>query len=511
MAILEELAGHDATALADLVRRKEVTAGELLEGAIERIERLNPQINAVITPMYDEANAAIEAGLPDGPFTGVPFALKDLVASYAGVRTVFGSNLVENFISPHDSELVARYKRAGLVILAKTSTPEFGILPTTEPQRFGPTRNPWDVTRTTGGSSGGSAAAVASGMVPAAHGNDGGGSIRIPASCCGLFGLKPTRARTPLGPDLGDMQNGLVCEHALTRSVRDSAALLDAVAGPDIGDPYWAPPQARPYIEEVCADPGRLRIAFSTKAATGVPVHADCVAAVHDAARLCESLGHELIEDAPDLDGEDLTQPFIAVFGAGPAFIMGALERLYRIEPSPEKVEPLSWAMYEMAKQTDSGTYLLSVAFLQQAARTIARFMERYDLMLTPTLAEPPIPLGSFDSTPDNPLAGLYRAAQFAPFTPVCNFTGQPAMSVPLYWDGDGLPIGAHFIGRFGDEATLFRLAGQLEKARPWAKRRPSVAASYDRSIGRNRVFRQDKRDLPDGDAKGREIRVCAL
>jgi amidase len=406
----------------------------------------------------------------------VPFLLKDLVASYAGVRMTSGATFLRDFVPDHDSELVARLKRAGLIILGKTNTPEFGILPTTEPRLFGPSRNPWNTGRTTGGSSGGSAAAVAAGLVPIAHGNDGGGSIRIPASCCGLFGLKPTRARNPLGPDYGDIFGGLVIDHALTRSVRDSAALLDATSGPDVGDPYWAPPPVRPFLHEVGADPGRLRIAYTTEAATGVPVHADCVSAVREAAALCADLGHEVVEAAPAVSGELVTQAFITVWAAGCAWTIDGLTLVTGQTPTPDQFEPLTWALYEMGRQQSASAYLLAVTALQRVARDIARFFANYDLLLTPTLAEPPVPLGTFDSPPENPLQGLLRAAEFIPFNPVCNFTGQPAMSVPLFWNADSLPVGTHFIGRFGDEATLFRLAAQLEAARPWAIRRPPVS-----------------------------------
>jgi len=317
VSLADQTAWMDATAQAELVRNKEVNPIELVEAAIERIERVNPQINAVITPMFDEARATAHSPIPDGPFTGVPFLLKDLLASYAEVRMASGSAFLADFIAPHDSELVSRYKRAGLIVLGKTNTPEYGILPTTEPKLFGPSRNPWDTTRATGGSSGGSAAAVASGMVPFAHGNDGGGSIRIPASCCGLFGLKPTRARNPLGPDFGDMFSGLVAEHALTRSVRDSAALLDATSGPDVGDPYWAPPPARPFIKEVGADPGKLRIAFATSAAQGTTIHPDCVRAVNDAVSLLSDLGHEVVEASPSINGDTLVPMFMALWAAG--------------------------------------------------------------------------------------------------------------------------------------------------------------------------------------------------
>ena len=477
MAKLEEFSALDATALAELVRRKQVKPIDLVEAAMERIERLNPTLNAVVTPMYEQGRTLANRQLPDGPFTGVPFLLKDLGATYGGVRMTMGSTFLSNFVPDHDSELVARLKRAGLIIIGKTNTPELGILPTTEPRLFGPSRNPWHIGQTTGGSSGGSAAAVAAGMVPMAHANDGGGSIRIPASCCGLFGLKPTRARNPYGPDLGDVFSGLVIEHAVTRSVRDSAALLDATSGPDVGDPYWAPPPARPFLKEVGADPGKLRIAFTTTAATGVKVHADCVKAVHDAAKLCASLGHEVEEAAPVVPGELLTQNFMVLWSGGCAWMIDGLGLATGRKPVPDQFELLTWALYEMGQRQSASTYLLSLTLLQRVARDIARFFLKYDVWLTPTLTEPPVPLGTFDSPPENPLQGITRAIDFAPFTPICNITGQPAMSMPLYWNSGGLPVGTHFIGRFGDEATLFRLAAQLESARPWAGRRPPVPA----------------------------------
>jgi amidase len=478
MSLSSELASRDATAQAELVRKKEVKPIELIDAAIDRIERINPQINAVVTPMYDQARAAASNPLPEGPFTGVPFLLKDLLAAYAGVPMTSGSAFLRDFVPPHDSELVARYKRAGLIVVGKTNTPEYGILPTTEPALFGRTRNPWDPTRATGGSSGGSAAAVAAGLVPFAHANDGGGSIRIPASCCGVFGLKPTRARNPLGPDFGDMFSGLVAEHAVTRSVRDSAALLDATSGPDVGDPYWAPPPVRPFIEEVGFDPGKLRIAFTTTAPSGVKIHPDCVKAVDDAVRLCSSLGHEVVEAYPKLNGEQMAPMFMTIWSAGCAWTIDVGARELGREPSPDQFEPGTWALYQMGlKQTGAG-YMTALTWIQGASREVARFMLDYDVWLTPTLGEPPLPLGSFDSPAEHPMAGMARAVQFVPFTPLCNMTGQPAMSVPLYWNDEGLPIGTHFVGRFGDEATLFRLAAQLEAARPWAERRPPVSAS---------------------------------
>ncbi|MFN0087987.1 MAG: amidase [Blastocatellia bacterium] len=474
---MKEIAWLDGTAQAELLRNREVSAVELVDAAIERIERLNPRLNAVVTPMYEEAREAARGEVSEGPFSGVPFLLKDLQAACNGVRMTSGSKYLSEFKPDHDNTLVGRLKRAGLLIVGKTNTPEFGILPTTEPRLFGATRNPWDVTRSTGGSSGGSAAAVAAGMVPFAHANDGGGSIRIPASCCGVFGLKPTRARNPLGPHFGDLLSGLIAEHAVTRSVRDSAALLDATAGPDVGDPYWAPPPARPFLQEVGADPGRLRIAFTTKAATGVPVHADCAAAVEDAARLLTELGHEVNEAAPQLNGEMLTQAFMTIWSAGNAWLAESLSFAIGRKGTRDDFEPGTWALMEMGRGVTAPNYLLSVQMLQVFSRRVAQFMEQYDVLLTPTLAEPPPPLGSFDSPPEDPMAGMRRARSFVPFTPICNATGQPAMSVPLYWNAEGLPIGTHFIGRFGDEATLFRLASQLEQARPWAARRPPVSA----------------------------------
>ena len=475
MAKFQEFAFMDATRQAELVRRKEVTPVELVDAAIERIERLNPELNAVVTPMYDQAREAAQGVLPEGRFHGVPFLLKDLVASYAGVPMTCGSAFLRDYVPDHYSELVLRLKRTGLVIVGKTNTPELGIVPTTEPVLFGPTRNPWDLRRSTGGSSGGSAAAVAAGIVPMAHANDGGGSIRIPASCCGVFGLKPTRARNPLGPDLGDMMGGLVAEHIVSRTVRDSAALLDATAGPEVGDPYWAPPPARPFNEEVGIDPGRLCIAFSTKAPTGAKVHPDCVEAVRDVAALCADLGHDLSEGAPEINGPLLVQAFTSVWAAGCAAAIDGFAFLNGKKPNADSFEPLTWALYEMGHRTTGSTYLMSQAILQQISRQISQFMERYDIWLTPTLAEPPLPLGSFDATPDNPMRGFYRAVDYVPFTPIANATGQPAMSVPLFWNKEGLPVGTHFFGRFGDEATLFRLAAQLEAARPWADRRPPV------------------------------------
>ncbi len=476
MARTEAFASLDATEQAEMVRKRKVKPIELVDAAIERIERLNPSINAVVTPMFEQARAAAKK-VSKAPFAGVPFLLKDIGASYAGVRMTNGSAFLRNYVPDHDSELVTRLKRSGLIILGKTSASEFGIMITTEPRLFGACRNPWNTQRSTGGSSGGSAAAVAAGLVPMAHASDGGGSIRIPASCCGVFGLKPTRARNPSGPDQAERWGGLGVEHAVTRSVRDSAALLDATAGPDIGDPYWAPPPARPFIKEVGADPGRLRIAFTTVAPTGVPVHADCVAAVREAASLCADLGHEVTEASLAVDAERITQAFVTAVSSNVASGVDGYAQLTGQKPAQEYFEPVTWAMYEMGRQHNAPAYLQAVENLRRIARDVARFFLKYDIWLTPTITEPPVPLGSFDPTPESPLRGLLRTSSLMPFTPVCNFTGQPGMSVPLFWNTDGLPIGTQFVARFGDEATLFRLAAQLEAARPWANRKPPLSA----------------------------------
>ena len=475
MATVDDVAILDSTGQAELVRKSEVKPIELVDAAIERIERLNPPLNAVITRMYEHAREVASGPLPDGPFTGAPFLLKDFLAEYAGFRFTEGSAFLQDFVPDQDSELVKRYKRAGLIVVGKTNAPELAIGATTEPRLFGPTHNPWDTTRTPGGSSGGAAAAVASGMVPMAHGNDAGGSIRIPASCCGVFGLKPSRARNPLGPHYGDIFGGLVSEHALTRTVRDSAALLDATSGPDAGDPYWAPPPRRPFAREAEEKPGRLRIAFSKETPLGTKMHPDCIDAVREAAELCEELGHELVEASPSFDAELLWQSFTAVLSAGVAWGIDDWGRRTGRTPSAESFEPFVWAFAERGRQLAAKDYILALQDLQRISRDIARFFVDHDVWLTPTLGQPPVPLGHFSYPGGDPFELRRKIATFSPFTYISNVTGQPAMSVPLYWNDEGLPIGSHFVGRFGDEATLFRLAAQLETARPWARRIPEV------------------------------------
>ena len=468
---------YDGLGLAGLVRGGEVKAEEMLEAAIERVEALNPALNAVVTRLYDQARAALAAGLPAGPFTGVPYALKDLGALYTGAVTSYGSRLFAGAVADHDSEYTVRLKRAGLVILAKTNTPEMGLAPSTEPRLFGTTRNPWNRAHSAGGSSGGAAAAVAGGMLPMAHATDGGGSIRIPASCCGLFGLKPTRARNPMGPDAGEGWGGASVGHAVTRSVRDSATLLDVTAGPDVGDPYWAPPPAGPFLDEVGRPPGRLRIALATASWNGAPVDPECAAAATDAARLCESLGHHVEEARPDHNHEALAQATRIIIGANvrAALDAGAKARGRAVEAGD--VERVTWEFAALGVSHTAADYARSIGVVHRTGRAVARFFTRHDIILSPTMCRPPFPLGVLDMSSAD--ADAYLAAVLASigFTSLFNSSGNPAMSVPLAWSRSGLPIGIQFAAPFGGEALLFRLAGQLEAARPWAARRPTNLA----------------------------------
>lgn len=465
----------DGLELAEQVRSGEIEAIDLVERTIDRIESVNSELNAVVTELFDHARAKASEPIPEGPFTGVPFLLKDLLAAYEGAPLTMGSRLMEDYVPDHDNYLVERYKESGLLILGKTNTPEFGITPTTEPELFGPARNPWDPTRTTGGSSGGSAAAVASGILPLAHGNDGGGSLRIPAACCGVFGMKPTRARISLGPDFGDLMNGLVIEHAITRTVRDSAALLDATRGTAVGDPYRAPAVDRPYGEVIQEDPGELKIGLLLESPTGEDVHSDCRVAAEQTATLCEDLGHTVEEFSPDFDANLMQEAFLTVWAAGTAASVEAAALESGHDPRPEVVEPLTWTLYEMGQDYSSVDYLTSVTLLQRISREVQQnYFDDYDVWLTPTLAEPPLEIGEL-KTPEDPILGFERAGEFVPFTPIFNITGQPAMSVPVHWNDDNLPIGTQFAAEFGRDDLLFQLASQLEEAKPWKNRLPPI------------------------------------
>lgn len=485
---------YDGLGLAELVRQKKITPGELVEAAINRIEQHNSRLNAVIHPMYDAARQIANSPLPDGPFRGVPFLLKDLVVTYAGVPLRSGSRFHRDYVPDHDCELVRRYKAAGLIVVGKTNVPEYGLEPVTEPALFGPANNPWDVTRTTGGSSGGSAAAVAARLVPVAHGNDGGGSIRMPASCCGVFGLKPTRGRTPFGPTLGEVFQGLSCDHVLTRSVRDSAAMLDATSGPDVGPPYVAPPPVRPFLAEVGADPGQLRIAFTSEPFLGDVVHDDCLKGLSVTVDLCRALGHELVEAAPEINGMAFVRAYLTLVCAETRANIEAAQTYLGRKATAREFEPATWILGLLGRKISAAELIQSLNLLRATGRQLGQFMERYDLLLTPTLARPPVVTGSLKPAPAMQFAmklvaslnagGLVKTLRrleetaqetfrFMPYTPLANASGQPAMSVPLGWNESELPIGMHFMARYGDEASLFRLAGQLEQAQPWRGRMP--------------------------------------
>ena len=468
---------YDGLGLAELVRRKEASAREVLEAAIARAEAVNPRINAIVTALYDQARAAVGAGLPSGPFTGVPYLLKDLGALYTGAPTSFGSALFDGYVADHDSEITARYKRAGLVIFGKTNTPEMGLCPSTEPRRFGATKNPWNLAHTAGGSSGGSAAAVAAGIVPMAHATDGGGSIRIPASCCGLFGLKPTRARNPLGPDAGEGWGGASVGHAVTWSVRDSAALLDATSGPDVGDPYWAPPPAGPFLAEVGRDPGALRIALTTTAFNGHAVDPQCADAARAAAKLCESLGHKVEDAHPELDAEALGQAVRIVIAANVRAALETRATAVGRTLAATDVERVTWGRVVDAAKFTAADYARSIGVIHRTGRAVARFFSTYDILLSPTMCAPPARLGVMNMSSTDDAGYLDAVLGCIGFTSLFNSAGNPAMSVPLATSRDGLPIGIQFAGRFGDEATLLRLAAQLESAQPWAGRRPIQGA----------------------------------
>ena len=470
------LATFDALAQADLVHRGEVSPVELVEAAIERIEALNPRLNAVITMAFGQALEAARKVDRSLPFAGVPLLVKDLCAEVDGMPMGEGSAYLDGYVSRGDQEYVARLRRAGFAILGKTNTPEFGMAPTAEPRTFGATRNPWDPSRIAGGSSGGSAAAVASGMVPVAHGNDAGGSIRIPASVCGLFGLKPTRARNPLGPRYGDAFCGMVTEHVLSRTVRDSAALLDVTSGPAPGDPYWAPPHEGSFVDEVGRDPGRLRVAVTRRTADGDLPDADCLTALDDAIELLAGLGHDVVE-------RDLTELTPAVgsaigrmYGAAVDWAIRYWTRDLGREPGPEDLEPLTRLYWERGQRVTGGELLMALTTIQSFSRDIAQAMTSFDLWLSPTLATVPPPIGHL--TDEDPRTAERRSARFVAFPlVVANLTGHPAMNLPLWWNNDGLPVGVHLMGRFGDEATLLRLAGQVERVRPWTTRWPTVSA----------------------------------
>lgn len=494
----EEYVRHDATALARLVRTGDITPLELIEVAVVRLEQVNPAINAVVYRMDTEArqNAGdIDRG---AVFAGVPFLAKDLQSDYAGHPTSGGSRVARELVVERDTELVRRVRATGVSILGKTNTPEFGLLPYTEPELWGPCRNPWARDRTPGGSSGGSAAAVATGIVPMAGGGDGAGSIRMPASCCGLFGLKPTRGRIPAGPRNAESWRGSVTEHVLTRSVRDSAAMLDATHGPEPGAPYRIESPGGAFVEEVATDPDPLRVAWTTEPLVGSTTpDPDCAQAVAEAAGLLDELGHHLTEATPRIDGKSFARAFMTMVASEVGAEFEDLARLLGRQPRRTELEPLTWALGLVSTAVSARKLADSLRLLERCGKAVGRFFADYDVLLTPTVATPPPKIGALPPSRTEHLqlrlAGtlgsgrLIRAGrlleriadsafEYTPWTPVFNISGQPAMSVPLHWNAAGLPVGVHFVARTGDEATLLRLAGQLERARPWFDRTPQLA-----------------------------------
>jgi Asp-tRNA(Asn)/Glu-tRNA(Gln) amidotransferase A subunit family amidase len=464
----------DAVGLAELVRRRKVSAEELLEAAIERVEARNPRVNAVVARLYDHGRQAIRDGLPDGPLRGVPFLLKDLTASLAGAVTTRGSRFfADTPPAAADSEHVRRLKQAGLVIFGRTSTCELGLSLTCEPQLYGPTRNPWDPARISGGSSGGSAAAVGARMVPAAHASDGFGSIRAPAACCGVVGLKPTRGRNTFAPYTGEGLGGCSTEHAVTLTVRDSAALLDATAGPGAGDPHVAPPPARPFAEAVAAAGPPLRIAWTALAPNGAPVDADHLRVLRETAALCRDLGHRVEEADPEIDRVAVVPAFLTIAAANTAVNLGGHPS--GRAPREDQVERVTWGTARRGETITGPEYVRAIHTAHRLGRQMAAFHARHDVLLTPALGMLPPPLGWIDMMLEDVDEYWRRVFAFSPFTVWFNLTGQPAIVLPLGHAGT-LPVSVQLAARFGDEATLLRLAGQLEAARPWFDRRPASA-----------------------------------
>lgn len=469
-----EYGNYDGLGLADLIAKKEITPLELLRAVRQRVDAVNPKLNALCHLFFDKAEAQISQGLGTGPFRGVPFALKDVGQYLAGTITSAGSRIWKDNVADFDSTLVERYKQAGLVIFGKTNSPELGLTTTTESVLFGQTHNPWNLERTSGGSSGGAAVVVASRIVPLAHGSDGGGSIRIPASCCGVFGFKPTRGRVPLGPTQLESWNGCTQHHALTISVRDSAALLDASVGAELGSPYFSPLPERPFLKEIGTEPGKLRVALVTATPGGTLLDPECKKAALEAAKLCENLGHSIEETALPIDFALARGAFFAILQVSLARVLDDAATTLGRPVCEQDVEPVTWATMQAGTKVTGVTYSRAIATLHQIGLAMAKFQRGYDIILSPTLAKPPVALGLMSLSQDVPTWSK-EVMEFSPYTALYNVTGQPSMSVPLHWTPDGLPVGVMFSARFGEDATLFRLAAQLERAQPWDKRRPRL------------------------------------
>ena len=476
---LEEYASYDASGLADLVRRRQVSAAELRDLGMRAIELLNPTLNAVVATMPEEAEAALVRMTAGAPFAGVPFLIKDIGAAYRGVPSEAGCRLMKGHTPSHDSELAKRYKRAGLIAIGRTTTPEIGNNVSTESLATGPTKNPWNIGLSAGGSSGGSAAAVAAGIAPMGHAADGAGSIRVPAANCGLFGLKPSRGRNPTGPDLHEILFGLVNDHVVTRSVRDSAALLDATAGSEIGGRLLLPAPSGSFLAAAQRDPKRLRIAFSAEppGRGGGRAHADCVAMTHDVAGLCESLGHEVREAAPEVDIAEVTQVFLEFAAAAVRQMVAAAREETGRPANHDTLEATTLRILEYAESRSAAQFVETFDLMHRTSRILGEFFTTCDVWLSPIMAFPPPVLGLLNADDPNLSAfeWMLKVVMACPYVAMFNQSGQPALSIPLYWNAEGLPIGTQLAGRLGDEETLFSLSGQLEQARPWAHRRPGV------------------------------------
>jgi amidase len=471
----KEYASYDALGLAALVAGKKVKASELMDEAIARAETANPKLNAIVFKDYDRARKIAASKLSKGVFAGVPFLLKDIAGAAEGMPTRQASKFMSPAPAPHDNYLVQKFKSAGLIPFAKTNVPEFGLVASTESKLYGPAHNPWNLAHSTGGSSGGSGAAVAAGIVPMAHANDGGGSIRIPASANGLIGLKPTRGRLSHGPDFADSLDGIANDLVVSRTVRDTAAALDAVRGYMPGDPYAEPPGPDSYLEAIKRKPKQLRIAVTLKKLDGNPLHPDCVAAARRAAKLCEGLGHIVEEDTPVLDQPTLMTAFQAFWSGGLAAGIDMIAQLSGQKAAREHFEGLTWSMYLAGKQITASDYLNAKHAINAAAREMARFHGKHDVWIMPTLGRPPEKNGVFDFDNEDMMVSFAPQIDYVPFTAMQNVTGQPAMNIPLHWNKDNLPVGTQFVAAFGDEATLLKLAAQLEKAQPWFQRYATI------------------------------------
>ncbi|HEY7978486.1 MAG TPA: amidase [Rhizomicrobium sp.] len=466
---------HDAMGLGALVRQKKVSASELVDEAIARAERINPKINAIVFKAFDAAREAAKNNTSDRPFSGVPMLLKDMRAGAVGMPTRNGSRMMPPIPADHDATLVTRYRAAGLIPLGKTNVPEFGILPVSESKLYGPARNPWNLDHTPGGSSGGSAAAVAAGIVPLAHATDGGGSIRIPASCCGLVGLKVSRGRITQGPDNADSTAGLSVDNCVTRSVRDCAAMLDLSSTLDFSDPYFAPPQQGSYLESIKAAPRKLKIAVSMTNFRGAPFHPDVAEAVQKAVKLCEQLGHTVEEAKPVVNSDEMTTAFMVLWATASAFGIETLTQLTGQKPSLDNLEGLTLGLYERGKSIPATKQIWAQQTMFRVARVMGKFHEQYDLWLTPTLAQPPLKIGTIDIDEQNVEKAFAPIIDYVPFTATQNATGQPAINLPLHWNSQNLPIGIQFVARNGGEMTLLQLAAQIEQAQPWFDKRPQI------------------------------------